>query len=213
MPEILRAEWHAEVLTDSVHTVIPDGCRDLIIVRPTHHRPYCFVSPLYDQTQWVASQRGTQISGFRLTAGSVINEHSLLSSIDHEDMDKAELLARLEDFVKLDTAVAEALPCLAQANNSVTTVARSLGVSIRTLQRMMLKQTARSPSYWLQLARSRRAARALFGDMTDADVAVTYGYADQAHLCRDIKRWFNMTPAQLQNSHQVSDQLQQPAYA
>ncbi|MBK9617544.1 MAG: helix-turn-helix domain-containing protein [Uliginosibacterium sp.] len=58
----------------------------------------------------------------------------------------------------------------------------------------MMRQTGRTPGYWKQLARTRRAARALAGSATLADIAFAHCYADQAQMSRDFQRWFGVTP-------------------
>ncbi|GKS76765.1 hypothetical protein AVME950_17735 [Acidovorax sp. SUPP950] len=71
--------------------------------------------------------------------------------------------AALADFTRCDTRVQEALAALAQSP-TVGAAARALGVSERTLERLMRTATGEPPRYWRALARVRRAAQALAGD-------------------------------------------------
>ena len=90
--------------------------------------------------------------------------------------------------------------------------AGALGVSTRTLQREVKKQTGVSPLFWMSLARVRRAGRSLNEKSSAAETAVSCGYSDQAHLCRDIRRWFGVTPTCLANHAALLSQLDQTGY-
>jgi AraC-like DNA-binding protein len=39
--------------------------------------------------------------------------------------------------------------------------------------------------------------RALAGDVPLAALAADHGYADQAHMTRDLRRWFGASPSRL----------------
>lgn len=107
----------------------------------------------------------------------------------------------------------EALSCIASGVTNVQQASNNLGVSVRTLQRL-LKSTGQPPLFWLRLARARNAARALFNnDSSDADIAHQFGFADQAHLSREIKYWFRLTPHKLKAESGIFQQLQSPAYS
>jgi len=82
-----------------------------------------------------------------------------------------------------------------------------LGVSSRTLQRLICKETDRAPAYWILLARARRAAREMVEPTSLADIAETHGYADQSHMTREFKRWFDLSPSVMRNTPNILDQL------
>lgn len=81
---------------------------------------------------------------------------------------------------------------------NVTTAARALGLSERSLERLLLGGTGRTPVYWKRLARLRRVARALSPEVPLAELAVDHGFADQAHMTREFRRWLGTTPTRVQ---------------
>lgn len=119
------------------------------------------MSPLFDCATSVKVSADTRFVGYIIHPGAVISEHDLLATIHHQPQVEDDIENILVDFVSLDHGVAEALGCLASGVDSVKKAAQELGVSHRILQRLMYNQTNRSPSYWLQLAKVRRAAKAL----------------------------------------------------
>ena len=177
--------------------VPPDGCRDLIVVVPRAGAPACFASALADVTEAPTFEAGDRAVGVRLRPGVEFDETALLAPLRHgERIDDSDLLAAIGAVVRLDTRVQEALDCLREAPPLDIARAR-LGVSERSLERLLSQRTRRGPLYWRNLARARRCARALAGAEPLAHVAAAHGYADQAHMTRDLRRWFGRTPAQL----------------
>lgn len=192
-------------------TVIPDGCRDLIMRKPAGEKPTWYISELFDKSEKVIIEAGDSLLGFRLRAGIAIDEYNLLASIGTEDID--EVQSRIDDFTSIDPSIEEALSCLSSNIKSVDVAARKLGVTKRTLQRTLIKKTNRTPLYWIMLSRARRAARDICTHSAYADTAYKNYYSDQAHLCREIKRWFNVTPSSLTKSEELARQFENEAYS
>lgn len=106
------------------------------------------------------------------------------------------MLDRLGTFTHQAPRVTEALHCLADTDR-VSAAVRQLGVTERSLERLLASATGRTPGYWLALARLRRAAQALADATPLAAVAADMGYADQAHMGREFRRWFGVSPGRL----------------
>ena len=216
MTKTLLAIWDSCPAQDICSVIVPDGCRDLIMSQVKGEQARWFVSPLYDQAETIALAAGTRMCGFRLQPGVYIDEHKLLTSIEADEIGDAinndDILSRLDDFTCVNSAVNEALCCLAGEVHCVAEVAKTLGVSQRTLQRLLLRETARPPVYWLMLARIRRTARALPESGTYADIADQQGYADQSHMCREFRRWFGMTPSALKSAPKIIQQINATGY-
>lgn len=71
------------------------------------------------------------------------------------------------------------------------------GLSRRSWQRRFLSVTGLRRKEIERLDRSRRAYRLLSEGITPAQVAVAVGYADQAHLTRELRRIRGETPARI----------------
>jgi transcriptional regulator GlxA family with amidase domain len=84
--------------------------------------------------------------------------------------------------------------------------------SARSLRRKMQLVTGAPLRYWLGLARVRRAAREIvLTDAALADVALETGFADQAHMTREVKRWLGEAPSILRSKReQVAPKLLAP---
>ena len=101
---------------------------------------------------------------------------------------------------------------MASDNESIKQSSAQLGISVRTLQRLIIKKTNRTPGYWLQLARVRKAAKSLNPGINLADLAEEYRFSDQSHMNREFQRWFKLTPAQLLKSPELILQLNDKGY-
>ena len=91
--------------------------------------------------------------------------------------------------------------------SALSTAHGRLGVSERSLERLLTQRTQRGPRFW------RNLARALAGGKPLAQLAADHGYADQAHMARDLLRWFGATPTRLRAMPAFLATLRAPAYA
>lgn len=110
------------------------------------------------------------------------------------------LESRLEAFLPVDEAgltVNEAVAWL-RAHPEVTRVdelAAHVGLTERTLQRLVEQRTGMSPKWLIQRRRLHDAVEALkSGQVSLADVAADLGYSDQAHFTHDFRTVTGMTP-------------------
>ena len=205
--------WHAECVPESADVVLPDGCRDLIVKTVPGMNPQWFVSELYDRAMVCRVDTRTGFTGFRLKPGVMIQEEALLHHINTLQYPTDAVHTFLDDFITCDPCVDEALACLAQGQDSVSQASSTLGVSTRTLQRLIGRKTGRTPGFWFRLARVRTAAQLLAGASGLADIADSCGFSDQSHMNREFRLWFRTTPAGMLRNPAVLDQLQAPAYA
>ena len=212
MTEIILAEWRSAPRSDTCVSVIPDGCRDLIMHVAPGAAPYWFVSSLDARTYTVSIGAGAFMKGFRLRPGARINEERLLASVQRRHCRDEEIRDRISGFTCLPPRVAGALDCLASGVGSINEAAARLGVSRRSLQRLLKRETGPPPAFWLMLARVRRAARTVSEQLPLAEIAALHGYADQAHMSRDFRRWLNVSPSELRSGSSILTQLSQPGY-
>lgn len=82
----------------------------------------------------------------------------------------------------------------------VAEVARAVGVSERTLRRGVVAVTGLSPKSVARIARFRAAVDRLRHDPANlCAVALSAGYADQAHLCREVAEFAGLTPSAIRS--------------
>ena len=79
---------------------------------------------------------------------------------------------------------------------SITRLAGDLGLGRRQLERRFRERVGLSPRLFGRIVRFQRAFHALEHE-TGAAVAARCGYADQAHLVREVRRFAGRTPSRL----------------
>lgn len=213
LPDRILRHWQHDCPTDSETTVLPDGCRDLIVHMEPGGAPRWFVSALTDSVLQVPCRAGACYIGYRFHPASIIDEFALLSAAQQSDGDAALLAQALADHSRVDIQLAEALACLARIP-AIAQASRALGVSQRTLERLVSQRSGRPPTFWRTLARARQCAAALSAAETPlAEIAADHGYADQAHMNRAFRRWFATTPARLRADPVLLAMALEPGYA
>jgi AraC-like DNA-binding protein len=174
------------------------------------------VSALDDTARTTLGVVGQSYWGFRLHPGARVDEAALLLAIGSRQFsDPYDALEQVDELVRIDSGLADALHVL-QHSASVEVAASALGVSQRSLQRLVSMATGRPPGYWRGLARARRAAQVLAhappGGPSLVQVAADHGYADQAHMTRAFRRWFGCTPSGLQASANLCELVSATGY-
>jgi len=126
--------------------------------------------------------------------------------------DPDHVIARFTDAVRRDRRTFEALCAVAKLSFGVNEAAVELGVSRRSLERVLMRHTGRPPVFWSQLARVRASARTLVSGVNLVEAAYQVGYSDQAHMSRAVRRWFGVSPSELTQREDLSEQLFAPGY-
>jgi len=212
LPEGALELWRFTAESPSHGLVFPDGCRDLIVSMQAHAEPTCFVTSVADGVERPAFMAGQQFLGVRLHAGAQFDERALLDLLaGHDRFDSVDLLSAIGAEVRIDPLVHEALSWLADAPR-LDTAGASLGMSARSLERLLMSRTNRTPVFWRNLARARRCARALFDAGPLVAIAADHGYADQAHMTRNMQRWFGVSPTQLRRDAERFEALKQSGF-
>ncbi|MFO6419324.1 helix-turn-helix domain-containing protein [Hylemonella sp. W303a] len=81
LPTTVLARWQFTAVDDRSTTVLPDGCRDLILNVDALGRPQWHVSALTDATVDVPGHAGEHWLGYRLQPGALLNEDGLLRAM------------------------------------------------------------------------------------------------------------------------------------
>jgi AraC-like DNA-binding protein len=218
---VLLESWSFSATEPTHSIVLPDGCRDLIFRNVVGIDQRCFISDLATSAYAVECELGSTFVGYRFHPGVVINDSALLRAISsRHTLEDADLRCAIFDHVRLDERVKAALASLA-VHSKVSKAAHAEGVCERTLERLVRRQTGWPPSYWKCLARVRRAARSLTHPARDnstlaqslAELAADHHFADQAHLSREFRRWFGVTPAQYRASPELRRTVASSGYS
>ncbi|MFI0814473.1 helix-turn-helix domain-containing protein [Streptomyces sp. NPDC021098] len=99
---------------------------------------------------------------------------------------EAAALDRLRDTEPADPVVGEVVAGLS-GGRSVAEVARAVGLGARQLHRRSLAAFGYGPKTLGRVLRLNRALELARGGLPYAEVAVVAGYADQAHLAREVR--------------------------
>ena len=209
---LMMSEWTFRSYETCSTDVIPDGCRDIIVEKRVGQKPLLFLSELSQATYSVSSSGGALIRGIRLRAGVQVQEATLNSWLKTKNAEEIFCDDQLSEFCfELDN-LSDALACLQSETRTVANAAKNLGVSLRTLERLIKSGTGRSPHFWYSLARVRRTARSLYKADSLGAAAIEAGYTDQSHMSREMKKWFRKTPAQIVSDDNIRSALLEPGY-
>jgi len=120
--------------------------------------------------------------------------HAALESFEHA----IGALVRLTSRPSADGPVDQAIRVLrARAGNaSIGRLAAAAGVSRRHFERCFRDRVGLPPRLYARIVRFQGVFQAL-GTESGAALAARYGYADQAHLVREIRRFAGTTPSVL----------------
>lgn len=223
-PSVVLEAWAFACTRRSRSLVLPDGCQDLIVHTDAAGARRCFVSDLPASAYAVESAPGAAFRGFRFHPGAVCDTQALLRAFKHgNDVSDLRIGAVIADCVRVDASLVQALASLSQ-RRSVAAAARALGISERTLERLLRQKTGHPPRYWKNLARVRRAARTLAeianvgcAETADdtasiAELAIDCGFSDQSHMSREFRRWFAVTPTQFRADPNLLQSIAAPGY-
>lgn len=201
-PCYVEWEFYSDQPTNTV--ILPDGCVDIIVSSRGEKFETVWATRLDHGPRQVRLSAGSSLHGFRFRPGTIIDAGAVSRARS------AELIDEIEAFGRTDEECAQATSELA-AGARLAEVAGRLGVSPRTLQRRLRQQGLAPPDFWRSLGRARRAALELRHDAALVEIAADCGFSDQAHMTRELKRWFAMTPTQLRSAPEVLRSIAQPA--
>ncbi|MCB1351426.1 MAG: helix-turn-helix domain-containing protein [Rhodobacteraceae bacterium] len=210
--------WRFRAEAPDRHIVFPDGCRDVLLIRGPddgsdgggrrrRSAPRIRLTAFDLRPRPVVFAAGTEILGYRLRPGAALSPRLLAAIAAHPERAGSILAEEGGAWGERD----DAIMALTAPGATVRSVARTLGVSARTIERHFIAEGLPSPEYWRLLARARRAARRLAAPGALAEIAIECGFSDQAHMTRDCVRWFGIPPARLRRDAVSLALLAQPA--
>jgi AraC-like DNA-binding protein len=218
---LLEAAWSAEGSFRPTR-VLPDGCTDLVF-DPKRRR----VSVVGVMTvARVVAPSASHVFGLRMHPWAVravlgvAAEHLCdrdlpLAEVHPAWFARVRTIDRVEDAVeafteacmrwrlgqRLDTRVSQAAQSLGDPTEGceVASAAREVGLSERQLQRVFLDHVGVTPKVYTRVARLRSFARDATS-ATLAEAAMAAGYADQSHLCREVRALTGVSPRRLRGA-------------
>ncbi|MER6786134.1 helix-turn-helix domain-containing protein [Streptomyces sp. NPDC000658] len=206
---------HTPSTEAAAHPVLPDGCMDLL----WSEGKLLVAGP--DTRAHVAEGPSASWSGIRFFPGAA---PALLGVPAHELRDRRVRLAdlwparevrRLSDRIAAAPHPASALEALAleraepadpalrtlvsalAAGRSVAAAADELGLGARQLHRRSLAAFGYGPKTLVRILRLQRALALARSGLPYAESALRSGYADQAHLARDVREFTGRTLGEL----------------
>jgi AraC-like DNA-binding protein len=200
MQQLILEHWNFHSPKTTHQIVVPDGCRDLIFLTDRNGQQEMKITEIDACAYGVESTAGDRYDGFRFRPDCVIDEGKLFHYLNSTRLtpDHPTLLSIIHDTVRVDTQLAESLQSLRVAD-TLTQASQELGISIRTLERLVKSKTGKSPLFWLRLLRMRRTASTLLASdhIPLTELALDNGYCDQSHMSREFQLWLGITPAAL----------------
>jgi AraC-like DNA-binding protein len=204
------------------HRVLPDGCVDIVWIGD---RPAIVAGPATRETS-VSLPAGRRTIGVRLRPGwaasllglsaeELLNLDAPLTdvwgasarglaeqaggrgSVEQRLAQLARMLAkRFAAAREPHPAILHAVSLLGRdASTRVQEVAKSTGLSPRHLQRRFSEAVGYGPKTFQRVVRLQRLLSLGAGEASDLSLAA--GYADQAHMCREVSALAGCTPARL----------------
>jgi AraC-like DNA-binding protein len=198
--------------------VLPDACIDIVLI---DHKPPIVVGP-WDVPFVTRLAVGTSIIGARLHPGrassllgfpasELLNQSIPISDVKGpmQTMRLGETAGRqsalvqalatsLKDSASPDQAVQAGIRWLSRhPHGRIAQLSRWIGISERQLHRRFSAAIGYGPKMFQSVLRFQRllnAARDKDAEHSLADLAANAGYADQAHMTREVQRLANLRP-------------------
>ncbi|MBB5893929.1 helix-turn-helix transcriptional regulator [Kutzneria kofuensis] len=187
------------------HRILPDGCLDLIwsdghlLVAGPDTVAHEMTSPAGRVYAGLRFMPGTGPSVFGVPAHELRDSRVRLDQIWPQRLvdgltarvsdasDRAAALVDVaRDRIEVDPMISAVVGAL-RAGRSVAKVAEETGLSERQLLRRSLAAFGYGPKTLARVLRMERALALAARGVPAADVAASTGYADQAHLSREVK--------------------------
>ncbi|NMD54482.1 MULTISPECIES: helix-turn-helix domain-containing protein [Tsukamurella] len=187
--------------------VLPDGCMDVIVVDG---------APIVAGPDAVAARvegfGGARIDGLRLPSGMLPQLLGIAADeltgmrVGLADIvprrriprtsDPVALAVALLDGVDLDPRIG-AIAARLRAGRTVGEIASEAGLGERALHRLSRRSFGYGPKTLARIQRFQRAVGPIRAGRALAEVAASSGYADQAHLTREVKALTGSPPTAL----------------
>ncbi len=194
--------WRSAVQPGSATPILPDGCLDIIVsdgevmVAGPDTRTEVAVAPTGGRSFALRFAAGTGPVVLGVPADELTDREVPLADLwpaaevraiaEAEDPMAALEAAARRRWREPDPAMV-AVAAGARAGHPVATIAGTLGLSSRQLQRRCTTAFGYGPKMLIRVLRMQRALALARRGVPYADVSVRSGYADQPHLAREVR--------------------------
>jgi hypothetical protein len=199
--------WRTFDTSDGTYLAAADACWDMVFIRSEHgHR--ALLSGPSSTTQPVPYRAGNRNVGIKFRPGSFLTHVPATAMVDTTEAlpmptDESFVLAGREwpmpTFETADDFIAELERRGLLSDDPVAMAAlrrAPVDGSVRSVQRHVSNATGLSAARIRRIERAREAAERLQRGASILDVTHDLGYADQAHMTRDLKSLTGYTPGQ-----------------
>ncbi len=199
--------WRTFDTSDGTYLAAADACWDMIFIRGKHGSRALLSGPS-SVTQPVPYRAGNRNVGIKFRPGTFLTHVASSAMVDTTETlpmptDGSFLLAGQEwsmpTFETADDFIAELDDRGLLSDDPVAMAAlrgERVETSARSVQRHVSSATGLTANRIRQIERAREAVERLQRGASILDVTHDLGYADQAHLTRDLKRLTGYTPGQ-----------------
>ena len=205
--------WRTHDTSDGTYLAAADACWDMVFIRSSFGNRSLLSGPSSTITP-VPYRAGNRNVGIRFRRGSFLPHVPTTTMVDTTESlpmptNESFLLAGEEwpmpTFETADHLVAELERRNLLADDPVVmAVLRGddPGLTPRSVQRHVSQVTGLTANQIRGIVRARTASERLQRGESILDVAHDLGYADQAHLTRELRRMTGFTPARMKDRHE-----------
>lgn len=182
-------------------TITPSGKVQLIGIRfhPAGTAPF-LKQPLHEMTNQTVEMSDADCSLARELTAAISSSASWAKRIHAIELCLRQRIQTFAGDQRLLKLTANAVRL--EGRVKIDALADAAGVSGRQLERRFLQEVGIGPKLFCRILRFQKVFCAVAEDSTSwADIAVTCGYYDQAHLIRDFQEFAHQTPAVLLSQH------------
>jgi AraC-like DNA-binding protein len=204
----VAAVWSYAAGAASSSLIAADGCFDLILEADGRCRMSAFVYAPVTRAHHAHVEAGTRLFGVRLRPGyaaALIDSHTnILRAVERHAIAEARpdelesiVMSAVEDHSRPPNIVADFIAQARAAAGALRLTSPSSTSRERELQRECRRWLGLTPKAFLRIERAWAARDAIREGGPLAMIAADFGYADQAHLTRDVRELLGVTPRQL----------------
>ena len=200
----VAAVWSSVAIAPGATLIAADGCFDLI-VRASCHGVAAFVYTPVARAHHATVAAGDRHVGVRLRPGfgaALIRRPDIVrlaarSAVERPDELEALVASAVDEHTRRPSIVADFVEAARATAGSLRLTAGASGARERELQRACQRWVGLSPKAFLRIERVWAAREAIRTGGPLAMIAVEFGYADQAHLTREVRQLLGVKPGEL----------------